>query len=241
MKPKSSEPPEVYAIRRGKAGWELSRRSVFGAAAAAAAAAGAKRSDAAACASDAVAHGSWVRSVAISMDGRLLASGGADNMVKLWSVPDGALLKTFAGHSDILVSVAISADGRLLASCGWDKTIKLWSLPNGSLLKTLTGHSSDVYSVVVSPDGRLLASGGGDRAIRLWSLPDGKQLPACLMDPDASGPSVSGATYTKDGGVYSVPCGSPLPTGAVCTCNCVKGCSCVTAGGGCGVVYYYPN
>ena len=279
----ADERPEVYAIQRGQSGWTLSRRSLLSAAAAAAAIP--KRAQAAACATGAEAHQDWVLSVAISPDGRLLASGSYDRTIKLWSLPDGALLKTLnglspmypslaispdgrllawgntssavvlwslpdggvlktlTGHSDFVLSVAFSPDGRLLASSSMDKTIKLWSLPDGALLKTLTGHTGYVESVAISLDGRLLASGSDDRTIKLWSLPDGKLLPVCLMDPAASPSSVSGATYAKDGVTYSVACGSPMPTGAVCTCNCVPGtgCSCVFESSGCQVVYYYPN
>ena len=182
-------------------------------------------------------------SLAISPDGRLLAWGNTSSAVVLWSLPDGGVLKTLTGHSDFVLSVAFSPDGRLLASSSMDKTIKLWSLPDGALLKTLTGHTGYVESVAISLDGRLLASGSDDRTIKLWSLPDGKLLPVCLMDPAASPSSVSGATYAKDGVTYSVACGSPMPTGAVCTCNCVPGtgCSCVFESSGCQVVYYYPN
>jgi WD40 repeat protein len=144
-------------------------------------------------------------------------------------------------------SVAISPDGRLLISGSYDKAIKVWSLPDGTLLKSFSGDLSDkVNSVAISPDGRLLASGGGDCTIKLWSLPDGKQLPVCLMDPAVSQSSVSGATYTRDGGTYTMPCGSPIPAGAVCTCNCVPGsvCSCVSNVCSCvsySTHYWHPN
>jgi WD40 repeat protein len=129
----------------------------------------------------------------------------------------------------------------LLASGGWDNTVRLWSLPDGTLLKTLTGHANYVFAVAISPDGRLLASGSFDDTIKLWSLPDGKLLPVCLMDPASSNPSVSGSTYTMNGVSYAVPCGTPLPAGAVCTCNCVPGCSCVSYSSGGGGHYWYPN
>jgi WD40 repeat protein len=179
--------------------------------------------------------------LAISPDGRLLASGSGDKTIKLWSLPDGNLLKTLTGHSDLVLSVAISPDGRLLASGSQDKTIKLWSLPDGAPLKTLTGHSDTVAAVVISPDGRLLASGSQDKTLKLWSLPDGKQLPVCLMDPAAScSGSGNGVTYTINGVSYTVPGGLPLPPGAVCTCNTVPFSACCSVGG-CGSVYYYPN
>ncbi|AWI10462.1 hypothetical protein CKA38_02545 [Ereboglobus luteus] len=125
------------------------------------------------------------------------------------------------------MSVCISPDGQLLASGGMDKTIKLWSLPDGALLNTLTGHTGGVTSVCTSPDGKLLASGSSDQTIRLWSLPDGKQL-SCLADMAANPANREGATVhmRNEYGqtiTYTLPCGSPLPPGATCRCNCVPG------------------
>jgi WD40 repeat protein len=124
-----------------------------------------------------------------------------------------------------------------------DTTIKLWSLPDGAMLKTLTGSSSSVMSLAVSPDGRMLAAAlwVPDQKIKLWSLPDGKPLPVCLLDPAAScSGSGNGVTYTINGVSHTVAGGSPLPTGAVCTCNTVPFSACCSVGG-CGSVYYYPN
>jgi len=180
--------------------------------------------------------------------GRLLASGSTDGTIKLWSLPDGALRKTLNGSSHAVYSVAISPDGKLLASGGWDKTISLWSLPDGALLKTLPGHAYSVNSVAIGPNGRLLASGGSDGTIKLWSLPDGKPLSTCLMDLDASTTDAKGIRYTRGGNSFTQGCGSPVPAGAVCTCNCVPGklCPCVGhtsggGGGGGGGHYWYPN
>jgi WD40 repeat protein len=166
-------------------------------------------------------------SVAISPDGGLLASGAWDHTIRLWSLPEGALLRTLESGIDV-ESVAISPDGRRLASGGAENTVRLWSLPDGALLKTLAGHSGNINSVAISPDGEILASGSQDDTIWLWSLPEGVKLNKCLMDVDASSSSASAIQYTWDGVTYTLPCGSPIPPGAVCTCNCVPGCSCVS-------------
>jgi WD40 repeat protein len=170
-----------------------------------------------------------------------------DRTIRLWSLPDGAPLKTLTGHSDWVYSVAISPDGRLLASGSQDKSVHLWSLPDGALLKTLVGHSRSVSSVAISPDGRVLASGSDDKTIKLWSLPNGKPLPTCLMDIDASTPEAKGIQYTRGGASYTQSCGSPIPSGAVCTCNCIPGNPCASVGhtrapgSGGGLHYWFPN
>ncbi len=199
-------------------------------------------------------HSGAVESIAISRDGRLLASASDDRTIKLWSLPDGALRETLTGHSGAVESVAISPDGRLLAS-GSGETyrgttaldtgvlgiVKLWSLPDGHLLETIVGHSRLVSSLAISPDGRLLASASDDRTIQLRSLPDGKQVPLCLVDLAASPSTARGIQYNSGGGSYTAPCGSPIPAGAVCTCNCVQGSGCSCVSDTSSDHYWHPN
>jgi WD40 repeat protein len=113
-------------------------------------------------------HSDWVRAVAISPDGQILASGSDDNTIKLWHLHTGKLLRTLAGHSDWVLSLAISPDGQTLISGSRDNTIKLWHLESGELLRTLSEHKKWVYSLAVSPDGYTLASGSEDKTIKIW-------------------------------------------------------------------------
>jgi len=118
-------------------------------------------------------HEDWVRCVAFSPDGALLASAADDNTVRLWSVADGALLQVLSGHTKWVYSVAFSPDGRLLASGSQDGTVRLWRASDGSLLHVLKGHTGGVRSVTFSPTGDLLASGAEDYLIRLWRVSNG--------------------------------------------------------------------
>jgi WD40 repeat protein len=115
-------------------------------------------------------HEAWVRSIALSADGRLLASGSGDKTVKLWSVDTGQLLHTLKGHSTWVRDVAISPDQRFIASVSNDKTIRLWRTQTGEPIQTLTGHGDWIRSVVFLPSDGLIATAGQDKVIHIWDL-----------------------------------------------------------------------
>ncbi|WP_354636087.1 serine/threonine-protein kinase [Planktothricoides raciborskii] len=118
-----------------------------------------------------------VWSVAVSPNGKTIASGSWDGTIQLWHVSiDNARIpiQTLAGHTGAVWSVAISSDGKLLASGSADQTVKIWDLRTGELLKTLKGHDAGVFSVAFSPDNSLVASGSFDKTIKLWNIDQNK-------------------------------------------------------------------
>ncbi|MEG4089742.1 WD40 repeat domain-containing protein, partial [Microcoleus sp. Pol12B4] len=96
-------------------------------------------------------HSSFVNSLAISPDGKIMASGSWDKTIKIWNLETAELIGTLTGHSDRVNSVAISSDGKMLVSGSSDETIKFWNLHSGDLLCTFPGHSMEVNSVAINP------------------------------------------------------------------------------------------
>ena len=140
-------------------------------------------------------HTDGVRSVCFSPDGKTLASGSADNTVRLWAATTGQHLKTLIGHTEGVESVCFSPDGKTLASGSADNMVRLWAATTGQHLKTLTGHTEWVASVCFSPDGKTLASGSGDDTVRLWAATTGKPLKTLIGHTDY----VSSVCFSPDG------------------------------------------
>jgi WD40 repeat protein len=75
-------------------------------------------------------HTDVVYTLAISPDGRTLATGSGDHTTRLWNIADPRQpdqIATLTGHSDTVRAVAFSPDGRTLATGSADHTARLWS------------------------------------------------------------------------------------------------------------------
>lgn len=143
-------------------------------------------------------HTGAVLSVAFSSDGMTLASGGTDQMVRLWNLagyrPHGQPL---GGHTDVVSSVAFSPGGTLVASSSRDGTIRLWDPWRGTALAVLSGGEvPTVTNAVFSPDGTLLAAAGNDGGIRLWDVATRRPTGTILTDNSTI---VASLAFSPDG------------------------------------------
>lgn len=147
-----------------------------------------------------VPSNNYIRALAFSPDGKLLATGSADKLIRLWQVQGTSSSPdlTLAGHTGIVYTVAFSPDGKLLASGSNDMTVRLWSLPDGKPFgKPLSDQTASITGVAFSPDGRVLASGSSDGTVNVWRLDDGSKL-ADLKEPSDKTTSVA---FAPDGSV----------------------------------------
>jgi WD40 repeat protein len=135
------------------------------------------------------AHPGGAYGIAMSTDGTVLASCGADKKVKLWKITGPRdrpiLLKTLTGHDKDVVAVAWTPDGRIVASGGYDGIIRLWDVETGKPLAKLQGHRGRITALAFFPHDKILASAGNgkfesplyqDDAIHLWDVPTGRLL-----------------------------------------------------------------
>jgi WD40 repeat protein len=133
------------------------------------------------------------------------ASGvaGLGGVAAIWNVADGALIREFPGHRDILYDAELSPDGKRLATCGYDKQIEVWDADSGKLLRTLEGHTGAIYDIAFSPDSRALVSASADDTCKVWRVEDGQRMDtlpqplkaeyACAFSPDGQSIVAAGA------------------------------------------------
>lgn len=115
-----------------------------------------------------------LRSVAVSPDGTLIASGHEYAGLALWDVGSGALLRALEGHISAVTAVAFSCGG-VLASASLDDSVRLWDPSSGREIMRLAGHPGGALAVAFEPDGKHLVSGGNDRLVRRWNAESGAE------------------------------------------------------------------
>ncbi len=109
-------------------------------------------------------------SLAVSPDGKMIATGAYDQKIRLWDTATGKEVALLKGHNGVVNGLSFRPDGKVLASASADRTVKLWSIPGGQRLETLSQPTKEQTSVVFSADGKQLFAAGGDNRIRLWSI-----------------------------------------------------------------------
>jgi WD40 repeat protein len=82
-------------------------------------------------------HSYTIDSLALSPDGKQLASASEDETALIWDLGAGKVLRTLKGHSDAVLNVAFSKDGSKVATAGKDKTVRIWDVASGKDLLTL--------------------------------------------------------------------------------------------------------
>src|SRR5262249_2629354 len=106
-------------------------------------------------------HTSGACRPAFSPDGKRLACGSSNSILRGWDVATGREELTLTGHQNGLWCVAFDPEGKRLVSADASDMIKVWDA-QGELLSTFMGHTQGVHHLAFSPDGKRLATASGD-------------------------------------------------------------------------------
>ncbi len=122
------------------------------------------------------APGASLYTVAISPDGKLVATGTADGRVMIWDFETGKLLFERREDRSEINAVNFSPDSKHLVTSSNDKTVRTFSTETGATELLLAGHDDLVLWATYSGDGLRIISGGFDATVKVWDANTGAEL-----------------------------------------------------------------
>jgi WD40 repeat protein len=140
------------------------------------------------------------QALAVSRDGRLLAAGCDDGLVRVWDATSAAERPPLVGHTRPVLALAFRKGG-LLASAGEDGEVRLWDVATNRQVALLAGDKGAVRTLAFTRDGKMLAAGGDDRKVLVWDLSEwqpGAAAAAAKELPQQKG-EVTAVDFTPDG------------------------------------------
>ena len=135
-------------------------------------------------------------------DGKILATGSPDGLVRLWDVSNGRELYTLQAsakgtpnQSQGIESLHFSTDGQFLATACHDGTLKVWETATGREVWRRERAENGLSAVAYSPDGKLVATGGAGSTIQFWDAATG----APLAELEGHADLITFITFSPDG------------------------------------------
>jgi WD40 repeat protein len=118
-------------------------------------------------------QGNTIHAVAISPDGKTIASAGYPSTIHLWDTATGKRVRSLEGSESWIYSLAFLPDGKTLVSSGDDQSIHFWDVATGKQIRRLDKAGS---RLAIAPDGKTMVSYDYPSVVRIWDVASGKQL-----------------------------------------------------------------
>ncbi|XP_063797434.1 U3 small nucleolar RNA-interacting protein 2 isoform X1 [Pseudophryne corroboree] len=121
-------------------------------------------------------HTAHVLCMAVSSDGKYLASGDRNKLIFIWNAETCQHLHKFQGHRDAVSGLSFQKGTYQLFSVSHDRSVKVWNVAENSYIETLFGHQDCITGLDSLSRERCVTSGGRDGTVRVWKIAEETQL-----------------------------------------------------------------
>jgi WD40 repeat protein len=144
-----------------------------------------------------IAHNRSAEAVAISPDGKRIASGADDGLVRILDASDGLEIFLLSAPPRAVRALAFSPDGKFVAVGGDDAKLRIWDVSGDRPQRPVRtfDHKMTIWSVAYAPNGKFLVTGSEDGTARVWDTNSNGNEVRGLQTP---GP-VHGVAISADG------------------------------------------
>src|SRR5579862_340727 len=123
-----------------------------------------------------MAHAYDVLALAWSPNGKYLATGGLDGLVKVWELAMGACIQAYRGHTMPVLDIAWNTMGTLLASGGGDEMVQVWNPITGETCYTYRVHRATINRIAWEFGGEVLVTTDSGITTLYWDVDSGRAV-----------------------------------------------------------------
>ncbi|KAM4652769.1 U3 small nucleolar RNA-interacting protein 2 [Discoglossus pictus] len=123
-----------------------------------------------------VGHTDHILCMAISSDGKYLASGDKNKLIYIWDGVTCQNLHKFQGHRGAVSGLSFQKGTHQLFSASHDRSVKVWNVAENSYVETLFGHQDTITGLDSLSRERCVTVGGRDGTVRVWKIAEETQL-----------------------------------------------------------------
>ncbi|NWY07631.1 U3IP2 protein, partial [Nothoprocta ornata] len=121
-------------------------------------------------------HTAHILCMAISSDGKYLATGDRNKLIMIWEAATCKHLYKFTGHRDAVSGLSFQKGTHQLYSASHDRSVKVWNVAENAYIETLFGHQDVITGLDSLSRECCVTSGGRDGTVRIWKIPEESQL-----------------------------------------------------------------
>ncbi|XP_034022254.1 U3 small nucleolar RNA-interacting protein 2 [Thalassophryne amazonica] len=123
-----------------------------------------------------IGHTAHILCMAISSDGKYLATGDMNKLIMIWEAETCTHLYKFTGHKGPVSGLSFRKGSHDLYSASHDRSVKVWNVAENAYVETLFGHQDAITGLDCLSRERCVTAGGRDRTVRVWKIAEESQL-----------------------------------------------------------------